>query len=657
MRWSWPAAVAASVATGTLVLAAVGLAASAPSASTVGLALVGGIAGAEWAALGLVVARRARGNVVGALVALVGLGVVFTAAREIAWRVLAHHPETLASLDWLVAVLAESSVWLLAALALLLLYFPDGRVPTDRWRPVPAVLLVAALVHHAYGAVDPAPFRAPLDDLPHPFGPPPAGVSALAALAELALFVSVIVCTAAPVVRFRRAGEARRRQLKWLALAGVGVPAFVVVCLTEVLIFGEAKWLSLAIALATIIGLPLAIGVAMLRADVYDVDKALATTVGYVLVSAVLLVVFAAASFGAGVVLGRDSTVAAAAATALCAVALSPLRRGLQRRVDRQLYPLRQSALAAVGELQRDVHDGRAEPEQLAARLRAALRDPGLRVGYVIPGGAGVVDESGAPFDAAGGAPVNMSGVRIGALLPASRRLSAELLLDVAAACAPLVEIVRLRLQVTAVLREVEASRARLVRVGYDERRRLERDLHDGAQQRLVSLGMALRLAQRHLGDDAVEISDLIDQTVAELATAVAELRRIAHGLRPSALDDGLHAALTALTQHTPIPVGLHVHAEALPDDVANTAYYVTSEAIANAVKHARATRIDVYVARCDGRLELRISDDGRGGAALRSGSGLAGLNDRVQAVGGALALDSRNGHGTVVEAVVPCGS
>ena len=435
------------------------------------------------------------------------------------------------------------------------------------------------------------------------------------------------------------------------------MPAFVIVCLAEVLIFGQAKWISLAIGIATILGLPLTIAIAMLRADLYDVDKALATTVGYVLSSAVLLAIFAGASFVAGVVLGRDSTLAATAATALCAAALSPLHRRLQRRVDRHLYPLRQSALEAIGDLQRDVHNGQAHPEQLAARLRIAVRDPGLTVGYVVPGGAGLVNEFGARLDIAGGQPVLMSGSRIGALVPASRRLSEELLSDVAAACAPLVEIVRLRLELTAALREVEASRARLVRAGYDERRRLERDLHDGAQQRLVSLGMALRLAQRHLGDDAPHVNDLIDQTVAELATAVVELRRIAHGLRPSTLDDGLHAALTALTEHAPIPVALDVQAESIPDDVANTAYYVTSEAIANAVKHAGATRIDVHIARCNGRLELRISDDGRGGATLHPGSGLAGLNDRVEAFGGALALNSRPGHGTTVEAVVPCAS
>ncbi len=325
--------------------------------------------------------------------------------------------------------------------------------------------------------------------------------------------------------------------------------------------------------------------------------------------------------------------------------------------MDRRLYPLRQAALSAIADLQRDIHAGSARPEQLAERLRAALRDPGLRVGYRIPGGEGLVDEDGAPLDPAGSVPIALDGAPIGALLPGAQPLAPDLLRAVAAASVTLVEIVRLRLEVTAALREAEASRARLVYAGDEERRRLERDLHDGAQQRLVSLGMALRLAQRHLDDGTTDMDRLFDQAVAELATAVAELRQIAHGLRPSSLDDGLHAALAALTQHVPIPVRLEVPTEPLPDDVATTAYYVTSEAIANAVKHADATRIDVCIARCNGRLEMRVSDDGRGGASLRDGSGLVGLCDRVEAVGGALALRSTDGSGTIVEAQVPCGS
>jgi signal transduction histidine kinase len=260
-------------------------------------------------------------------------------------------------------------------------------------------------------------------------------------------------------------------------------------------------------------------------------------------------------------------------------------------------------------------------------------------------------------LDAAGAVPVVISGEPIGALLPRSRSLSADLLREVGAASATLVEVVRLRLEVTAALREVEASRARLVHVGDEERRRLERDRHDGAQQRLVSLGMALRLAQRHLDDGTTDVNGLIDQAVAELGTAVVELRQIAHGLRPSSLDDGLHGALAALTQHLPIAVGLEVGSEPLPDDVATTVYYVTSEAITNAVKHADATRIHVRIARCNGHLEVRIADDGKGGATLTAGSGLAGLSDRVHAIGSALALESYDGRGTIVEAMVPCES
>jgi signal transduction histidine kinase len=596
------------------------------------------------------VARRARGNPVGALLALAGMLEAGTAAREIGWRVLAQHPATALRLNWLVALLAESSIWLFAVLALLLLYFPDGRLPGPRWRAVPPLLVACALAHHAYGAVDPEPYAAPLRHLRHAFAPPPLAVQAVAFALDLTLLGLLVASAASLVVRYRRAGEEDRRRIRWLALAGVGVPGFIVLCLVEVIVTGRAGWLSAAVALLTGLGIPAATAIAMLRHDLYDVDRALAATVAYGLASAVLLAIFAVASFAAGVLLGGGSTVAAAAATALGAVALAPLRRGLQRRVDRRLYPLRDAALAAVAGLQRAVHAGAARPEQLANTLRTALRDPTLRVGYLVPGGRGLVDETGAPVD--GGVPVRLGGATIGALASTRPR---ELLSEAGQAAATLVEVVRLRLEVSAALHAARDSRARLVQAGYAERRRLERDLHDGAQQRLVALGMALRVAQRHLGD--TDADALIDQAVAELATAVAELRQIAHGLRPSSLDDGLHAALVALTRHVPIPVGLDVQRDPLPDDVATTAYYVTSEAIANAVKHAGASRIEVCIARRDGRVEVRVADDGRGGAAAAPGSGLAGLSDRVQALGGALALDSPAGRGTVVEALVPCAS
>jgi signal transduction histidine kinase len=213
---------------------------------------------------------------------------------------------------------------------------------------------------------------------------------------------------------------------------------------------------------------------------------------------------------------------------------------------------------------------------------------------------------------------------------------------------------VRLRSEVALALGEVRSSRARLLEIGYEERRRIERDLHDGAQQRLVSLGMRMRLAQRHLDDGTVDVDGLLDESVAELGTAVAELRQIAHGLRPSSLDDGLAAALANLVRSLPLAVEMDVDGDPLPDAVATTAYYVASEAITNAVKHAEATRIELHVVRRDGQLLIRVRDDGRGGARLGLRSGLV---DRVAALGGSVHVASPEGHGTEVEAALPCAS
>jgi signal transduction histidine kinase len=424
------------------------------------------------------------------------------------------------------------------------------------------------------------------------------------------------------------------------------------VCLTEILIWGQTQWMSTAVIVTAIVGIPVAVAVAVLRHDLFDVDKALAGTVTWGLVTILLLAVYASSTLVAGVLLGQGSAVAAAGATAISALALTPVRHRLQRWVDGRLYPLRRAAFAAIDQLHVDASAGRATPEALESVLRNALRDPDLSVGYREPSADGNVDARGASV--VGGVPVVLGGVEIGTLVTGRGEASTDLLRDVASRAATIVEMVRLRLELVRTLREVESSRARLVQIGYDERRRLERDLHDGAQQRLVSLGMAIRLAQRHLDDGTVDVDALLDQSVAELGTAVAELRQIAHGIRPSSLDDGLPAALARLVRNVPITIDLEVDAGDLPDDVATTAYFVISESLANAVKHAEANRIGLRVARMNGRVVVRVSDDGRGGAALRPESGLA---DRVEALGGSLDVVSPAGRGTVVEAELPCVS
>jgi signal transduction histidine kinase len=368
----------------------------------------------------------------------------------------------------------------------------------------------------------------------------------------------------------------------------------------------------------------------------------------------VLLGTYAVTALTLGLFLGKGSATAAAAATAVCALALAPVRARLQRVVDRRLYPPRRAALLAIEDLQRRIHTEQAQPEELEKSLQTALRDPALRVGLLVPGAAGFIDAEGRPVGTSNGVPVMLGGVQIGLLVGDS---GPAVLKTVATSAASLVEVSRLRAELAGALREVEASRTRLVQAGDQERRRLERDLHDGAQQRLVSLGMAMRLAQRHLDDGTVDVNGLLDQGVAELATAIAELRQIAHGLRPTSLDDGLHAALTAITQTLPIPVRLHIGPGDLPDELATTAYFVAAEAVTNAAKYSRATSIAVRVAQSADDVRIRVEDDGCGGAQARPGSGLSGLVDRVAAVGGSLSMTSPAGRGTTIEAVLPCGS
>jgi signal transduction histidine kinase len=215
------------------------------------------------------------------------------------------------------------------------------------------------------------------------------------------------------------------------------------------------------------------------------------------------------------------------------------------------------------------------------------------------------------------------------------------------------IEVARLRAEVRHQLAEVEASRARIVAAGYEERRRLERDLHDGAQQRLVSVGLALRNAQFALGDSPVVRT--IDAAVEQITVAIADLRELANGVRPASLDNGLDMALRELASRTPLPVDVYAGPGRFPTDVEATAYFVACEALTNAVKHSAATGVQVRAQELDGRLVMMVRDDGIGGAQPSRGTGLRGLADRVAAQGGQVRIESKPGSGTTVTAELPC--
>jgi signal transduction histidine kinase len=273
--------------------------------------------------------------------------------------------------------------------------------------------------------------------------------------------------------------------------------------------------------------------------------------------------------------------------------------------------------------------------------LQEAHENPGLRL--ALAEGDSWVDLSGAEIVATDGLTLTFGGDAIARIINTndSARARRRLVALSRAAAVP-IEVCRLRLGLL-------ASRARLIEATVAERRRLERDLHDGAQQRLIATGMRLRMVQRDL--DPTRSAE-IDQAVAELEGTVAELRELAHGIRPSRLDDGLVPALEAMRATTPIELDLDVSALPALDDVqVLSAYLVVSEAVTNSLKHAHATHVGVRVADVAGRLCVEVSDDGVGGVPVAGA--LTALRDRVESVGGTVTISSRSGAGTTVMAML----
>ncbi|HEX5590636.1 MAG TPA: sensor histidine kinase [Candidatus Limnocylindrales bacterium] len=294
----------------------------------------------------------------------------------------------------------------------------------------------------------------------------------------------------------------------------------------------------------------------------------------------------------------------------------------------------------------------------LRAALTRTLRDPTLELAFAAPDGAGLVDPDGRPFvvgDAPGRAVTRLE--REGELLAvvvhdaALERDDAALLRAAASVAGLALENERLQAQVRAQLEEVRASRQRIVEAGDAERRRVERDLHDGAQQRLVALAMRLDAAR----GTTIEAQALIDAATAELGVAIGEVRRLARGLHPTILSErGLRAAIEALAERTPIPVEVEADAARYPATVEATAYFVVAEALTNVARYAEASHAAVRLAADHRDLTVEVRDDGRGGADPGRGTGLRGLSDRVAAIGGTLQVDSPSGGGTVLRARLP---
>ena len=296
--------------------------------------------------------------------------------------------------------------------------------------------------------------------------------------------------------------------------------------------------------------------------------------------------------------------------------------------------------------------------------LREALGDPSLELAFWQPESETYTDAEGRPIELprSGGDRgcelVELHGRPVAAIVYDAMLVDDPQLIEaVSTAAALAIEKHLLDAELRAKLEELRASRERIVEAGFEERRRLERNLHDGAQQRFVSLALSLQTARSRLGSDSPEVAALLESAGRELELGLRELRDLARGIHPAILTDrGLPPALDALAARAPFEVDVEtVLSGRLPVSVEVAAYFVVSEALANATKHAQATRATVTVRHERDTVVVEVADDGVGGASVTDGSGLRGLADRVAALDGRLEVDSDRGRGTVVRARIPC--
>jgi signal transduction histidine kinase len=606
---------------------------------------------------GALVARRHPQNAIGWL--LCGFGVF----NAIAGDAVQGWGQRATAEGWPGAVVAEwitASSWLPGGFGLILtfLLFPDGRLPGRRWRWVLWAGAIGFCLALPGWALSPERGRdvstgsnpVTVDGLP---------VDALLAVG-MPLFLTALVGSALALVqRFRRSHGVERRQLKLFAL----VTALAGALLPVVVALWYVSPIAGVLAPVVLTALPVAICVAILRYRLYDIDVLIDRTVVYATVTVLLAAAYGATALVLGTTLGGGSVWATAGATLVVAVAFRPLRDRVQDVVDRQFHRARYRAVRRMTEFLDALRAGRAAPEEVEGVLRELLEDPGLRLLVFLPESEVYVGVDGVAAtipddDGAERIPIDREGAPVGVVLHRGGRDDPALVRDVVEAGGLAVEITRLRVELRRQLVEVGASRARIAAAADEERRRIERDLHDGAQQRLVSIGLGLRHAQHQLGTATPQDAGrTLDDAVAEVTVAITELRELARGLPPGQLDAGLAPAFEDLARRAPVPVQVRVPAERFDRELEGAAWFIGCEGVTNAVKHAHATHIALQAGRTGGKMVLTVADDGIGGAAPIDGSGLSGLADRVAALGGVLRIDSRPGAGTTLTAELPCES
>ncbi len=568
----------------------------------------------------------------------------------------------------------------LGALILIFLLFPDGRLLSRRWRWV-ARLTVLGSAWFVAGAVLDA---APVELSPHlPKVGNPVGVPALAGFSNgpafLVIVVLIVVAMASLFLRLRRSMGEQRQQLKWFAYAaGVSVGLLILaIPATSLSPALSNAMFTVAFSLGFAFLVPAAAALAILRYGLYEVDVVINKTILYFSLAAVITAIYAGIVVGIGAIIGsKGNVVLSVLATAIVAIAFQPIRDRSRRFANRLVYGKRATPYEVLSEFADrmagtySVEDVLPRTARILGEATGAVRaDVWLQVGAELQAAgswpsappseripltdAEVPEVPGASRVAA----VRHQGEVLGALsvekAPGDPITPAEdkLLADVAGQAGLVLRNVRL-------IEDLRASRQRLVAAQDEERRKLERNIHDGAQQQLVALAVKTRLADSLIGRNEAKAHEVLAQVQTEAQEALENLRELARGIYPPLLaDQGLAVALQAQARRAPLPVT--VEAEGISryrEDAEAAVYFSVLEGLQNVAKYAGASHAVVRLSQADRALSFEVADDGQGFDSGRTsyGTGLQGIADRLAALGGTLEVRSVPGAGTALLGTVP---
>jgi len=611
------------------------------------------------AALGVLVRLRRPDNLVGWLLLANGLAL---ASLSLAWPYAYYggisHPGSLPGASW--AALWSQAGWpaLYVFLMAIAFVFPDGRLPSPRWRWVAIATVITYLGLEVSFAFSPGDFDAPLDQLSRPTPALPNSLQFIWIPFYIGVLASLFAAFFAVRSRLRHATGTERQQVLWFVYAAMLIPlALVINILGGVL--GDTDIVPGIAVFAMLIGIPAAVAIGILRYRLFDIELAINRTLVYGSLTVCIVVAYVAIVSGLGALISQ-SGVAGVIAAGLVAAGVQPLRIRLQRRADRWVYGDRSDPYAALTKLGERLQ-GTLAPGEVVQTVVDSVAEA-LRLRYVaIEFDRDVAVETAAAHGelSTGGElrrlPLIYNGERIASLVvqvPPGRQLTTpdeRLLENLAQHAGPAVHAVRLNA-------DLQLSRERLVTAREEERRRLRRDLHDGLGPALAGMAMQLDAAKAKAGDPQVE--EVLGQLRSETQDAIADIRRVVYELRPPALDElGLVGALREQAARLSTGDGLSVSVDApelpaLPAAVEVAAYRIATEALTNVSRHAGARNCWVAIS-VDRELVIEVADDGRG-ITGPPGVGLTSMQERAAELGGALSAERRAGGGTVVRAQLP---